>query len=272
MNFEAFSTPTSFVHRLDARVKLLAGLALVLVIALCRSFPTACAGLLIGALLVLAAQLDLKLVLWRLLLVNGFVLFLWFTLPLTYPGEEAFSIGPLRFSADGIMLAGLISIKTNATVLVLISLIATSSLAALGQALAKLKVPAKLCLLLLFSYRYIFVIHQEYLRLLRAAPVERRKRSHRDRPGVPGQAGRCSLMASKSKRFRAIRAELAAMGLEVIDKRQRTHLVLRLRNRHGLEISMPFAVSPSETQCSDKNKTTQLRRFAAAKNWDDYTR
>ena len=29
--------------------------------------------------------------------------------------------------------------------------------------------PTKLCLLLLFSYRYIFVIHQEYLRLVRAA-------------------------------------------------------------------------------------------------------
>ena len=169
MNFEAFSTPTSSVHRLDARVKLLSGLALLVVIALCRSFPTACAGLLVGTLLVLAAQLNLKLVLWRLALVNGFVLFLWFTLPLTYPGEAAFSIGPIGFSRDGIRLAALISIKTNATVLVLISLIATSSLAALGQALVKLKVPVKLCLLLLFSYRYIFVIHQEYLRLLRAA-------------------------------------------------------------------------------------------------------
>ena len=52
---------------------------------------------------------------------------------------------------------------------VLIALVATSSLAALGQALVKLKVPTKLCLLLLFSYRYIFVIHQEYLRLVRAA-------------------------------------------------------------------------------------------------------
>ncbi len=169
MNFETFSTSSSFLHRLDARVKLLAGLALVVVIALCRTFPTACAGLIIALLLVLGAHLNLKVVSKRLLLVNGFVLFLWFTLPLTYPGTTVFALGPLEFSREGILMAALITVKTNATVLILISLVATSSLAALGQALVRLRVPTKLCLLLLFSYRYIFVIHQEYLRLVRAA-------------------------------------------------------------------------------------------------------
>ena len=169
MNFETFSASTSFVHQLDARVKLLSGLGLVVVIALGRAFPTAWGGLCLAICLVLAARLDLGQVFRRLLLVNGFVLFLWITLPLTYPGITAFTFGPLTFSQEGISLALLISIKTNATVLVLISLLATSSLAALGQALVQLKVPAKLCLLLLFSYRYIFVIHQEYLRLVRAA-------------------------------------------------------------------------------------------------------
>jgi cobalt/nickel transport system permease protein len=169
MNFETFSTSSSFLHRLDARVKLLAGLALVVVIALCRTFPTAGAGLVLALLLVVVASLNLKMVSKRLLLVNGFVLFLWFTLPLTYPGATAFALGPLEFSREGILMAALITVKTNATVLVLIALVATSSLAALGQALVRLRVPAKLCLLLLFSYRYIFVIHQEYLRLVRAA-------------------------------------------------------------------------------------------------------
>ena len=169
MKFETFSTSSSFLHRLDARVKLLAGLALVVVIALCRTFPTACAGLVLALLLVLAANLNLKMVSKRVLLVNGFVLFLWFTLPLTYPGTTVFALGPLEFSREGIVITALITVKTNATVLMLISLVATSSLAALGQALVRLRVPTKLCLLLLFSYRYIFVIHQEYLRLVRAA-------------------------------------------------------------------------------------------------------
>ena len=171
MNFETFSAATSFIHRLDARIKLLSSLALIIVISLCRTFPTAGAGLTVAIVLMLSAKLEFRMVFKRLVLVNGFVLFLWFTLPLTYPGEPAFSLGPLELSHEGIALAALISIKTNAAVLVLISLVATSSVAALGQALIHLKVPTKLCLLLLFSYRYIFVIHQEYMRLVRAAKL-----------------------------------------------------------------------------------------------------
>ncbi|MGI9535551.1 MAG: cobalt ECF transporter T component CbiQ [Desulfocapsaceae bacterium] len=171
MNFETFSTATSFIHRLDARIKILSSLALIVVISLCRTFPTAGTGLTMAIVLMLAAKLELSMVFKRLVLVNGFVLFLWITLPLTYPGEEAFSLGPFGLSGEGIALAALISIKTNAAVLVVISLVATSSVAALGQALIHLKVPTKLCLLLLFSYRYIFVIHQEYLRLVRAAKL-----------------------------------------------------------------------------------------------------
>ena len=169
MNFETFSTGTSSLHRLDARIKLVSSLALIIVISLCRTFPTATIGLAMALVLMLAAKLEIRIVLKRLLLVNGFVLFLWFTLPLTYPGETVLGLGPLALSREGILLAALISIKTNATLMVLISLVATSSIAALGQALIHLRVPTKLCLLLLFSYRYIFVIHQEYLRLVRAA-------------------------------------------------------------------------------------------------------
>lgn len=169
MNFEGFSSGDSRIHRLDTRIKLLSSLALIIVIALCRTFPTAAAGLFIAVLLVASAHLSARKVARRLILVNGFVVFLWLTLPLTYPGSSIFTLGPLSFSREGITLAALISIKTNAAILVLIGLLATSSVAELGNGMAKLKVPSKLCLLLLFSYRYIFVIHQEYLRLVRAA-------------------------------------------------------------------------------------------------------
>lgn len=171
MNFESFSTGSSFMHRLDARIKLLSSFALIVVIALCQTFQTALAALVLGTVLILFSQLSTALVGRRILVINGFVLFLWFTLPPTYPGELLFAAGPLKFSRDGILLAALISIKTNATVLILISLVATSSLPTLGHALTKMQVPPKLCLLLLFSYRYIHVIHQEYLRLVRAAKL-----------------------------------------------------------------------------------------------------
>lgn len=169
MNFESFSSGSSLLHRLDARVKLLSSFGLIVIIALCQTFPTALAALAFAAGLVSFAQLPTALVVRRLFLVNGFVLFLWITLPVSYPGGVLFTLGPIDFTREGVIIAALISVKTNATVLILISLVATSSLPTLGHALTKMKVPPKLCLLLLFSYRYIHVIHQEYLRLVRAA-------------------------------------------------------------------------------------------------------
>jgi len=169
MSFEIFSTGSSLLHRLDVRAKLLSALALILTLALSRTFPPPLAGLAAGVLLVAIAGLDWRSVMKRLLLVNGFVLFLWFTLPLSYPGTPLFSIGPVPLSRDGVLLAALITIKTNGSVLILMALVATSTVADLGNGLARLKLPESLSMLILFSYRYIFVIHQEYSRLLRAA-------------------------------------------------------------------------------------------------------
>ncbi len=169
MTFENFSRGDSPLHRADARIKLIATAILTLVIALGHHFGTAAAGLVLGTGLILAARLPLKVLLKRLLLVNGFIGFLWLTLPLTYPGKPLLALGALKLSRSGILLTGLITLKTNAIILIFIALLATSSVADIGHAMARLRVPDKLCLLLLFSYRYIFVINQEYQRLARAA-------------------------------------------------------------------------------------------------------
>jgi cobalt/nickel transport system permease protein len=169
MMFEQFSQGSSFLHRRDTRVKLISAICLTLVLALCQNYRTALLGLGLGILLVCMARLETRQVFYRLLIVNSFVGFLWITLPLTYPGTTLYFIGPLSFSSEGITLATLITIKTNAIILTLIALLATSTTAELGHSLERLGVPVKLCLLLLFSYRYIFVINQEYQRLARAA-------------------------------------------------------------------------------------------------------
>jgi cobalt/nickel transport system permease protein len=168
MTFEGFSQGNSLLHQTDTRVKLVCTMALTLVIALCHSFYTGLAGLSAGLLLLGLARLRLKQVMWRILVVNSFIGLLWLSLPLTWPGDQ-FLLGPLHLSRQGIELVCLITIKTNAIILILISLPATSTVADLGYGLERLLVPNKLCLLLLFSYRYIFVISQEYQRLARAA-------------------------------------------------------------------------------------------------------
>ena len=171
MKFERFNTGDSPLHNRDTRVKILSTALLSIAIALCSHNPVAISGLLVGIFLVLLAGLNIKTVLTRLIVVNTFTLFLWLTLPITYPGNPLFTFGPLSVSAEGIAMATLITLKTNAIVLIHIALIATSSVTKIGYGLGRLRIPDKLCLLLLFSYRYIFVIYEEYRRLTRAAAL-----------------------------------------------------------------------------------------------------
>ncbi len=170
MIFESFSDGNSLLHRADTRFKIISAFSLIIVLAIANSFIAAVAGFLLGFVLVIIADLKFRHVFWRLIIVNSFIALLWLSLPLTYPGDSLF-VGPVRLSYQGLELVSLITIKSNAIVLILISLLATSTVSALGQGMKQLHLPDKLCLLLLFSYRYIFVIYQEYQRLVRAAKL-----------------------------------------------------------------------------------------------------
>lgn len=168
---EPFTHSDSILHTIDPRVKLVVAFCFILIIAISSSFTLAGTGLVLSVALILMARLPLTLVGKRLLAANSFILFLWLTLPLTYGGEALFQLGPLNFTRDGVVLSALITLKTNTIVLAIIALLATSTIASLGHALEGLGLPGRLCFLLLFSYRYIFVIYQEYLRLTRAAKM-----------------------------------------------------------------------------------------------------
>lgn len=168
---ERFAQGDSLLHRRNPKVKITVAGAFITLVAVSGSFTVAATGLAVVAALVLVARLPLGAVIKRLLLANSFTLFLLLTLPLTYGGEELGRLGPLAISSEGTRLAALITLKTNAIVLGLIALLATSRVAALGHALEGLHLPRQLCFLLLFSYRYVFVIHQEYRRLTRAAAM-----------------------------------------------------------------------------------------------------
>jgi cobalt/nickel transport system permease protein len=168
---EAFAQGDSLLHRTDPKVKVLVAAVFVTVVAISSSFTAAAMALGCSLLLVLIARLDLTKVAKRLLAANSFTLFLWLTLPLTYGGSDQLPLGALSLSRAGIDLAALITLKTNVIVLAIVGLLGTSRIASVGHALEALGVPQRLCFLLLFSYRYIFVIYQEYQRLVRAAKL-----------------------------------------------------------------------------------------------------
>jgi cobalt/nickel transport system permease protein len=166
---ELFAQGSSFLHRLDPRVKIIGAICFITTIALVNSFAALGCACLFSFTMLIIARLPWRAVSKRMLLVNGFTLFLWITLPLTYDGEHSYRLWYLTLSQEGIDLATRITLKTNTIILIIIALLTTSTVAQLGSALDRMHFPKKICFLLLYSYRYIFVIHQEYLRLLRAA-------------------------------------------------------------------------------------------------------
>ncbi|MEA2083869.1 MAG: cobalt ECF transporter T component CbiQ [Thermodesulfobacteriota bacterium] len=168
---EPFSRGDSFFHRANPGMKIISAAALTLVVALSRDFVPVFAGLFVSLLLLVFARLDSRMVFRRMLAVNGFIAFLWLTLPLTYGGDVLMSVGPLALSGGGVRLAALITLKSNAIFLFFIVLVATSTVAELGHGLEALQMPPKLCFLMLFTYRYLFVISSEYHRLARAAVI-----------------------------------------------------------------------------------------------------
>jgi cobalt/nickel transport system permease protein len=168
---EPFAVGNSFIHQLDPRVRLLSASVYSVVIALSRNFQVLSAAVLISALLVMLAQLPGRELCKRIIVVNSFIALLWLVLPLTFHGPIAFKLGPLPIYSAGITMAAQITLKSNAIVLALIALIATMNFSILGYALNWLRIPDKIVHLLLMTYRYVFLIEQEYQRLIRAAQI-----------------------------------------------------------------------------------------------------
>lgn len=171
MHLEEFSEGKSFFHRLDPRVKILTFIPYAMVIAIAKSIIVPATAFALSLAMAMLADLNSKKLLDRIVVVNIFVLMLWIFIPFSYPGEEFFSIGPLTASKQGFLYVLSIAMKTNAIVLATISILGTSGIFSLAHAFIHLKVPDKLVYLFFFFYRYISVLHEEYLRVRRSMVI-----------------------------------------------------------------------------------------------------
>lgn len=168
---EPFADGASVMHRLDPRGKIVVAALFAILAATAETLPTALAGLSVAVVFLALARLPFGKLVVRLLAVNSFIFFLWLVLPLTYPGDPVWRFGPLAATRQGLVFTGLITLKSNTIIIALIALIATSPIVTLGQAMHDLRLPDKLCHLLLFTYRYIHVFEHEYRRLVQAMKI-----------------------------------------------------------------------------------------------------
>ena len=130
---------------LDARVKLVCTVALVVVAALLTSLAAIASVLGFILVLVLVSGLPLRHVARNYAYALVFILFASLTMLLTSGTEAAFAM----------------FMRISASVLALIILVATTPFFKLLEALRSLRLPRTLCTLIMFTYRFIFVLFEE---------------------------------------------------------------------------------------------------------------
>ena len=168
---EELSNGDSFIQRLDPRVKIVIVSLFSVVVAAANRFQVLTWALALSILIVLTANVPIKELMRRLIPVNMLIIFLWLFLPFTFAGETLFFIGPLTVTREGVLYATRITIKSNAIMLVLIALVASTPIFTFGHAMHELGITQKIVHLFFFTYRYIHVIHREYSRLVNSMKI-----------------------------------------------------------------------------------------------------
>lgn len=164
----------SLLGRIDPRGKILLALTVSMAISGSRSVKTGLFVLIYGVFLTVLGKVPWREIAKRLLEVNGLLLSLWLTLPFTTGGERLCLWG-IPLSVDGLTMAGNITLKSSAMVLILMALLGTSPFHHLLRGLRDLGVSPKLVMLVHFCHRYIQVIKNESVRIHEAASL----RGHR---------------------------------------------------------------------------------------------
>jgi len=171
MNDALFSIGDSCIHRLNPRAKISIAVVFSFITAFSNQLTALMLSMICALTLLYLAKLSPAAVLRRLFLVSGMVLICWLVLPFTMKSGVLFRVGPISVHQPGIDLALRISLKSFSIVLVVIALVATASAATVGSVLEWMHIPRKLVLLFMLTYRYLFVLEQEYQRLITAARI-----------------------------------------------------------------------------------------------------
>ncbi len=176
----SLGAPVTWLSRREPRLRIVAAFLFALLTVSLQRLPPLILALALAFGLALSAGLPARLLLRRLLALEGFMGVLLLLLPFSVPGETLWRLGPFAASREGLLQALAILLKANTVVLALLALVGTLEPVTLGHALARMRLPDKLVHLLLFTVRYLGVLHEEYGRL-RLAMRTRGFRARSDR-------------------------------------------------------------------------------------------
>ncbi len=156
----------SLVGRLDTRWKLAALMLAATTTALLQTLPPVLLASMGTLVLVVLARLPPRWLLARLGSVALVLTFFLAWLPFAHPeAGVSWHLGWLSVSPAGVTLAVVILIKALSVVSLMMALLATAPLQDTFKAAHALRVPGFLIHLLLLSYRFVFVVAEEFGRL-----------------------------------------------------------------------------------------------------------
>jgi cobalt/nickel transport system permease protein len=160
---------SSLIHRLDPRIKLVGVLLFVLAATVLPPGAWGPYALLFAASLVVAHRTGLGtgFALRRSFVALPFALAA-ITLPFTVPGTVLAHLGPLSISAEGTVRFASLLVKSWVSVQMAILMTYTTAFPELLWGLRALRLPPVLVAIISFMYRYLFVLADEALRLMRA--------------------------------------------------------------------------------------------------------
>jgi cobalt/nickel transport system permease protein len=170
---DSYRARASFIHHLDARVKLTLTVLFIVATTLTPDGAWLAYALLTGLLLgvVAASRLGVGFVLRRSLVALPFALAA-VTAMFSAPGQTLLTMhvfgGELSITDAGVLRFVGILFKSWLSVQMAVVLTASTPFPALLRAMRSLRVPKVLVAITGFAYRYIFVISDEALRMMRA--------------------------------------------------------------------------------------------------------
>ena len=164
---------SSPIHRWDPRLKVISILTLIFSIMLLYDLKLVIASMLFAIILVYISRIPFSFIVGRLKWVFLFVLPFLIILPFTVIGEgvEIAHIGSITLNFRGIEsveFAVMIVIKALTAVMLIFPMIGTSRMDITIKALEDLHLPNKLVQMLAFTYRYIFVLSNEFMLMERS--------------------------------------------------------------------------------------------------------
>ncbi len=200
---------------IDPRIKIILGTASIIMIALLQNNINAIISLATGLTFLIISKIGLKKILFRFIMINGLIIFLFPFLLFGVKGAPLFTTMGLTATTNGLCKGLLIVYKLNAITFFSLSFFSTISFAELGKALQSLGLNQKLTFMIFFTTRYLEIISREFCKL---------KNAIKARGFTP---------ANNLHSYRTFAFMLGSLLIRSIDRSERIHQAMICRGFHG---------------------------------------